>query len=1184
MEPSWTFAIDRGGTFTDVVARSPDGRVRVEKLLSENPGHYADAALEAVRRVLAEEGGTVSGVRMGTTVATNALLERKGERVALAITRGFGDALRIGYQARPEIFARRIELPAMLYREVVEIDERVDVGGAIICPLDRERARADFNILRAQGFDSLAIILMHGWKWPAHELELGRIARELGFSQVSVSHEVAPLVKLVGRGDTTVVDAYLSPVLRRYVDRVAAGLPGGTDLHFMQSNGGLAQATTFRGKDAILSGPAGGVVGMVAASEPHAGERLIGFDMGGTSTDVSHYAGRFELADESVVAGVRIRAPMMQIHTVAAGGGSVCRFDGMRFRVGPESAGAYPGPACYRNGGPLTVTDCNLALGRIDPAQFPKVFGPNGDEPLDPDASRARLQEVAEAVGSKSVEDIAAGFLEIAVDNMAAAIRKISIARGHDVSRYTLACFGGAGGQHACAVADALGMERILVHPLAGVLSAYGIGLADVKAIRETSWLKPLGEDFAAALAELEGRAREALVEQGIPAERIELDRRARLRTAGSDTTLEIAIGPIAEMHAIFSDLHLSRFGYWDEGAEVIVDALVVEAVGKSSSSLLGEADHARHGGGAGAATSAIESSFNGPRSPRGPGEEWIGPTLIFDPTSTIVVEPGWSAERVADGTLVLTRTVPLDRARAIGTDVDPVRLEIFNNLFMAIAEEMGVALQSTATSVNIKERLDFSCAIFARDGALIANAPHIPVHLGSMGESIRTIIDTRGQGRDGRGIRRGDAYVLNDPYRGGTHLPDITVIVPVFYGDETEPSAFVAARGHHADIGGIAPGSMPPDSCSIGDEGVLIDNELLVDEGHFQEVAMRALLGSGQWPARNPDRNISDLKAQLAACTRGAEVLAQTARDYGPEVVAAYMRHVLANAEESVRRLLGRLEDGAFDYEMDNGAHVRVAITIDKSERSAIFDFTGTSDQLPDNFNAPFSIVRAASLYVVRTLIDDSIPMNDGCLRPIRLVVPDGSMLNPRYPAAVVAGNVETSQVVTDALFAATGRLAPSQGTMNNFTFGNERHQYYETICGGSGAGPDHDGTSAVQTHMTNSRLTDPEILETRLPVRLDQFAIRRGSGGPGAHSGGDGVVRAVTFLEAMRANILANRRRVPPRGLAGGADAQAGRNWVERNDGTVEMLSATAFADVEPGDRFVIETPGGGGYGAGE
>ena len=1165
MSQSWSFAIDRGGTFTDIVAYSSDGAVRVDKLLSENPGRYADAALEGIDRILSAEGSTLGEVRMGTTVATNALLERKGERLALAITRGFGDALRIGYQARPEIFARNIVLPSMLYETAIEIDERIGADGAIVRPLDEKRARADLEILRARGFDALAIVLMHGWRFTDHEARLARIARELGFAQVSVSHEVAPLIKLIGRGDTTVVDAYLSPILRRYVNTVAAGLGGNARLQFMQSNGGLTDAWSFRGKDAILSGPAGGVVGMVAASAPHgpANEpmRLIGFDMGGTSTDVSHYAGAFELGDENLVAGVRIRAPMMQIHTIAAGGGSICRFDGMRFRVGPQSAGARPGPACYRAGGPLTVTDCNLFLGRVSAEHFPHVFGANGDQALDPDASRARLQEVADALGgTKTLEQIAEGFLDIAVDNMAAAIRKISIARGHDVTRYTLACFGGAGGQHACRVADALGMERILIHPLAGVLSAFGIGLAQVKAMREASWLKPLSEDFSVGVSALEQVARQDLVEQGVGEERIAFHRRARLRAIGSDTTLEVAVGPTARMRADFEALHRQRFGYVEDD-EPIVEALSVEAVGSSPER-------------PGAPAQLVDCSER--------SEECLGPALIFDQSSTTVVESGWRAERAGDGTLILTRTVPLDRQRAIGTDADPVRLEIFNNLFMAIAEEMGVALQSTATSVNIKERLDFSCAIFDAVGALIANAPHIPVHLGSMGESIRTIIDSRGSNTDGRGIRPGDAYVLNDPYRGGTHLPDITVIVPVFYGDEADPSAFVAARGHHADIGGIAPGSMPPDSKSIADEGVLIDNELLVDEGHFREAEMRAVLASGPHPARNPDRNISDLKAQLAACVRGAEALAETARDYGAEVVAAYMDHVLANAEESVRRLLRRLDDGEFAYEMDNGAHVRVRITIDKAARSAAFDFTGTSAQLPDNFNAPFSIVRAASLYVVRTLIDDVIPMNDGCLRPIRLVVPEGSMLNPASPAAVVAGNVETSQVVTDALFAATGRLAPSQGTMNNFTFGNAAHQYYETIAGGAGAGPDHDGASAVQTHMTNSRLTDPEILETRLPVRLDEFAIRRGSGGDGAHRGGDGVVRKVTFLEPMRANILANRRRVPPSGLNGGDDALPGRNWVERTDGTVELLTATQSADVGIGDSFVIETPGGGGFGS--
>ncbi|WP_226699334.1 hydantoinase B/oxoprolinase family protein [Qipengyuania gaetbuli] len=1173
---AWRFAIDRGGTFTDVVATTPDGRLVTDKLLSENPGHYADAASEAVRRLMARHGpGPIAELRVGTTVATNALLERKGERLALLITRGFGDTLRIGTQARPEIFARHIVLPEQLPARVVEVDERVGVDGEVLKPLDKEQVRADLAQLRTEGFDALAIVLVHGWKYRDHEAQIAAIAREMGFAQVSVSHEVSPLIKLVPRGDTTVVDAYLSPVLRRYTDGLQAELPEAERLRFMQSNGGLAEVGAFRGKDAILSGPAGGVVGMVAASAPLGHHRIIGFDMGGTSTDVAHYSGEYELTGDSVVAGVRVAAPMMQIHTVAAGGGSICRFDGSRFRVGPESAGADPGPACYRKGGPLTVTDCNLFLGRLDPAFFPSVFGPAGDEPLDPEAARRRLEEVAALLPqARPLEEIAEGFLAIAVDSMANAIRKISVARGHDVTAYALACFGGAGGQHACKVADELGIETVLVHPLAGILSAYGIGLAPVKTIREVSLVRALGDDYSADLAALEAEARDALAAQGVAD--IRIDASLRLRFAGSDSMLAVPCGEPREMDAAFRRLHRQRFGYSDETAPIVVEALSVEASGTSGGLGAVEAEPQEARGNASGTWPTVE------RSAMQVGEEIAGLALVIDPGSTTVVERGWQARLAEEGSLVLTRTEALERDRAAGTVVDPVRLEIFNNLFMAIAEEMGVVLQSTATSVNIKERLDFSCALFDASGALIANAPHIPVHLGSMGDSIARVIEARGKRRDGRGFRRGDAYVLNDPYRGGTHLPDITVIVPVFYGETgDEPDAFVAARGHHADIGGIAPGSMPPESATIEEEGVLIDNLLMVDEGYFREDAVREVLASARYPARNPDRNLSDLRAQLAACTRGSELLVQSARDQGEAVVAAYMGHVLANAEESVRRLLDRLDDGSFAYPMDNGAEVRVAIRIDRESRSAVFDFTGTSMQLPDNFNAPRSITRAAALYVLRTLIDDAIPMNDGCLRPVELVVPEGSMLDPEPGAAVVAGNVETSQVVTDALFAATGRLAPSQGTMNNFTFGSERHQYYETIAGGSGAGPDHEGTSAVQTHMTNSRLTDPEILETRLPVRLDRFAIRRGSGGTGAHRGGDGVERRVTFFEPMRANMLANRRAIPPRGICGGGDAQPGRNWVERADGSIEELGATGHAEMRPGDAFVILTPGGGGYG---
>ncbi len=1175
---AWRFAIDRGGTFTDVVALTPEGRLVTDKLLSENPDHYPDAASEAVRRLMAKHGeGAIAELRIGTTVATNALLERKGERLALAITEGFADVLRIGTQARPDIFARHIVLPEQLPARVIEIAERVGVDGEVLAPLDEAAARADFEALRADGFDAIAIVLMHGWKYREHEERLAQIARDAGFAQISTSHEVAPLIKLVPRGDTSVVDAYLSPVLRRYTDTLRDELPSADRLRFMQSNGGLAEVGAFRGKDAILSGPAGGVVGMVAACKPLGHSKLIGFDMGGTSTDVAHYAGKYELTGDSVVAGVRVAAPMMQIHTVAAGGGSICSFDGARFRVGPESAGANPGPACYRKGGPLTVTDCNLFLGRIDPAFFPSVFGPGGNEPLDTEAARAALQAVADELPEpKPLEEIALGFLAIAVDNMANAIRKISVARGHDVTTYALACFGGAGGQHACKVADELGMETVLVHPLAGILSAFGIGLAPVKAIREVSLVKPLGNDFAKALGALEDEARDALLEQGIAADAITLARHARLRFEGSDSVLTVPCEEVAAMDANFRALHRQRFGYSDAEAAIVVEALSVEASGISGGLGSASAEPVAASGEASGDWRTVE------RATMSEGEDIAGPALIIDPGSTTVIEAGWSATLAEEGGLALYRTQKLDRDRAAGTAVDPVRLEIFNNLFMAIAEEMGVVLQSTATSVNIKERLDFSCALFDASGQLIANAPHIPVHLGSMGDSIARVVEARGAQRDGRGFRRGDAYVLNDPYRGGTHLPDITVILPVFYSDNSaEPDAFVAARGHHADIGGIAPGSMPPESRTIEEEGVLIDNFLLVDEGRFQEAALREVLGAARYPARVPARNLSDLRAQLAACTRGAELLVGAAQDQGAEVVGAYMSHVIANADESVRRLLDRLEDGSFTYPMDNGAQVRVAIRIDRKARSAVFDFTGTSEQLPDNFNAPKSITRAAALYVLRTLIDDTIPMNDGCLKPVELIVPEGSMLNPRPGAAVVAGNVETSQTVTDALFAATGRLAPSQGTMNNFTFGNAQHQYYETICGGSGAGPDHAGTSAVQTHMTNSRLTDPEILETRLPVRVERFAIRHGSGGQGLHSGGDGVERRITFLEAMRANMLANRRAVPPRGICGGGDAKPGRNWVERSDGSREDLGATGSAQMQPGDTFVILTPGGGGFG---
>ncbi|MFC3711704.1 hydantoinase B/oxoprolinase family protein [Sphingoaurantiacus capsulatus] len=1195
-QAGWQFWIDRGGTFTDIVARRPDGTIVTHKLLSENPERYRDAAVAGIRALMAGDDAPIEAIKMGTTVATNALLERKGAPTLLAITGGFADALRIGYQARPKLFERAIKLPEPLYERVVEIDERVTAEGQVLRPLNEAKTRTDLQAAFDAGYRAVAVVLMHGYRHTAHESTVAAIARDIGFTQVSVSHEVGALIKLVGRGDTSVVDAYLSPVLRAYVDKVAGELPAGTRLMFMQSNGGLVDARAFQGKDAILSGPAGGIVGMAKTAGQAGRDRIIGFDMGGTSTDVSHYAGAYERTHETMVAGVRVRAPMMLIHTVAAGGGSICRFDGARFRVGPESAGADPGPACYRKGGPLTVTDCNVMLGKLQPSLFPQVFGPGGDQPIDADIVRRRFDELAAEVASATgkrpaPEAIAKGFLTIAVENMANAIKQISVQRGYDVTRYTLACFGGAGGQHACLVADALGMDKVMIHPLAGVLSAYGIGLADLRVLREATLNLPLADG---AMRAVDGKATELTVAaeavlrgQGVPIRGVEILRRALVKYAGTDTPLEIAVADAAAMREEFEVLHRSRFGFVASEKPLVIDALLVEAIGTSHAN---EASLPLPEGGAADPSATVDVHFAGTghstpvyeRARLGAGAIVDGPAIITDASSTTIIEPGWRASVDPFGNLMLDRVVARPSRSAIGTEADPVMLEIFNNLFMAIAEQMGVALQNTAYSVNIKERLDFSCAIFDRGGNLIANAPHMPVHLGSMGDSIRAIITARADSADGCGIRAGDVYMLNAPYNGGTHLPDVTVIMPVFETpQDAAPMFYVAARGHQADIGGITPGSMPPDSRTVEEEGVLLDNVLLVDAGRFLEDEVRATLSAGRWPARNPDQNIADLKAQVAACTKGADELRRMVGEFGGGTVAAYMGHVQDNAEESVRRVIDRLSDGAFAYEMDDGATVRVAITVDRANRRAKVDFTGTSAQLGNNYNAPLSVCRAAVLYAFRCLVDDDIPMNDGCMKPIELIVPEGSMLNPRYPAAVVAGNVETSQVITDAIFGALGAMAGAQGTMNNFTFGNDRHQYYETIAGGAGAGPGFDGASGVQTHMTNSRLTDPEVLETRFPVILDEFRLRRGSGGDGQWHGGDGVVRRVRFREAMTAGILSNRRRVPPFGLEGGASGALGINRVERQDGRVETYGATAAVEMAEGDTFVIETPGGGGYG---
>ena len=1191
----WQFWIDRGGTFTDVVARDPQGLLHTAKLLSSDPERYADAAVEAIRRLTGAGDGPIPPctLRIGTTIATNALLERKGEPVLLAITKGFRDAIRIGYQDRPDLFARRIDLPPPLHADVVEMDERLMQDGTILTPLDEAAAQAALQRGYDAGLRAVAIVLMHGYRYPAHEQALARIARQIGFTQISVSHEVAPLIKLVGRGDTVLADAYLSPVLRAYVDGLGEALGEGADMLFMQSNGGLTRGDLFRGKDAVLSGPAGGIVGLARTAEQAGFGEVIGFDMGGTSTDVSHYAGSYERDNEARVAGVRLRAPMMRIHTIAAGGGSICSVVDGRFRVGPESAGAVPGPACYRRGGPLTITDCNVMLGKVQPDFFPSLFGPNGDQPLDRDAVEARFADICAQVEAQtgrvmSAQDAAQGFIAVAVASMANAIKRISVARGHDVARYTLASFGGAGGQHACLVADALGMDRVMIHPLGGVLSAYGMGLADRRAVRERTLALPLdgaGADaLTAAIAELTEQARADLPE----AERSETV--LRLRYDGTDSLFDVMLGDRAAMLADFEAQYQARFGYGGTGT-ILVDMVRVEAIAPTAEDMGKVATIATQ-----PAAPLAQVMLAGTPAPvfdrAGLTLDSVvdGPALISDPVSTTVVEPGWRARLDAIGNLVLTRHAPRPAPAADdGTAVDPVRLEVMGGLFMAIAEEMGAALQHSASSVNIRERLDFSCALFDATGNLVANAPHMPVHLGSMGESIRAVMRRRGIGADGRaidgrGMLPGDVYALNAPYDGGTHLPDVTVVMPVFV-DETAPAPafYVAARGHHADIGGISPGSMPPDSRSIEEEGIVLDNVLVVDQGRFLEGDLRTLLGVGRWPSRNVDQNIADLSAQIAACAKGAAELQRISGDYGADVVAAYMGHVQDQAEAAVRRLIDRLSDGHFRYAMDNGAEVVVNVTIDRAARGATVDFTGTSDQLPGNFNAPLSVARAALLYVVRTLVDEAVPMNDGCLKPMTLVVPEGSLLRPLYPAAVVAGNVETSQVVTDALFGALGVMAGAQGTMNNFTFGNARHQYYETISGGSGAGPDFDGADVVQTHMTNSRLTDPEILESRFPVLLEEFSIRPGSGGAGAHHGGNGGLRRIRFLEDMTAGILANRRSVPPFGLEGGAPGGLGRNWVERGDGRIEMLGATGSAQMAPGDVFVIETPGGGGFGKG-
>ena len=1205
----WQFWIDRGGTFTDVVGKRPDGSLVTHKLLSENPEQYKDAAVAGIRHLLGLKPGElvkselVECVKMGTTVATNALLERKGEPTLLVTTSGFRDALRIAYQNRPRLFDRNIVLPELLYSAVVEAQERVGADGEIVTPLDKSLLKRELTAQYSKGLRTVSICFMHGYRYTAHELDAERIAREVGFTQISVSHKTSPMMKFVSRGDTTVVDAYLSPILSRYVSQVAGELPG-VKLFFMQSSGGLTDARAFQGKDAILSGPAGGIVGMARTAKIADFDKVIGFDMGGTSTDVSHFAGEFEREFETQVAGVRMRAPMMSIHTVAAGGGSILAFDGSRFRVGPQSAGANPGPASYRRGGPLAVTDANVMVGKVQPRYFPKVFGTAANEALSYDAAVVKFQMIANQVG-RTPESVAEGFINIAVQQMANAIKKISVARGYDVTCYTLQCFGGAGGQHACLVADALGMTRVFVHPYAGVLSAYGMGLADQSVIREQAVELKLTQDalkeVVSKLDTLSQAASHELRSQQMGHRDVLVHRRVHVKYEGTDTALVVSFGDLVSIEAAFENAYKQRFAFLMQGKAFVVEAVSVEAV--IGGDAPAEKRHALHESRTVPSRETVKMFSGGQwhdtllvvREDLRPGDVIPGPAIIAEKNATTVVEPGWEANLTDLDHLVIERRTLRSVKFAAGTTADPVLLEVFNNLFMNIAEQMGLQLQNTAYSVNIKERLDFSCALFDSEGNLIANAPHMPVHLGSMGESIKTVVNENRET-----MRPGNVYVLNDPYHGGTHLPDVTVITPVYIGEDKMPLFYVGSRGHQADIGGTTPGSMPPFSTRIEEEGVQINNFLLVERGVLREKEMIALLESGEYPSRNPYQNMADLKAQIAANEKGVQELRKMVGQFSLDVVQAYMGHVQDNAEESVRRALvtlsTRLKDSSFTLPLDNGAQIKVAIRVDGKTRSAEIDFTGTSTQQTNNFNAPKAVCMAAVLYVFRTLVDDDIPLNAGCLKPLKVTIPAGCMLNPNPPASVVAGNVETSTCITNALYGALGLMAGSQPTMNNFTFGNERHQYYETISGGSGAGGLFDangklvdgfnGTSVVQTHMTNSRLTDPEVLEFRFPVRLESYEIRRkengkGSGGAGKFTGGHGGIRRVKFLEPMTASILSNGRIHPAFGMNGGESGEKGINRVVRQDGTVEELGHIGSAQMQAGDVFEIHTPGGGGFG---
>ena len=1194
----WQFWIDRGGTFTDIVAKKPDGKIIIDKLLSENSDAYKDAAVAGIRRILDLKNedkiptDIISSVKMGTTVATNALLERKGDRTLLLITKGFGDLLRIGYQNRPLLFDLSIKLPELLYERVVEVSERLNEKGEVVTELNEEEVRNSLIKAKSDGINSVAIAFMHSYINPDHENKIEQIAKEENFNQISVSHKVSPLIKLVGRGDTTVVDAYLSPILRRYVNQVSEELQDtkSTQLMFMQSNGGLTDANLFQGKDALLSGPAGGVVSMTQTGKQAGFNKLIGFDMGGTSTDVCHFAGEFERSFETELAGVRIRAPMMQINTVAAGGGSILSYKDGRFQVGPESAGAIPGPASYGRGGPLTVTDCNVLLGKLNPDFFPKVFGKTGDQPLNFEIVKKKFSDLSDIISKEKNEPMmdifkmAEGFLKIAVENMANAIKKISIQKGYDVTNYMLNCFGGAGGQHACNVADSLGISNVMIHPYAGVLSAYGMGLAEIRSIREGHFEKNITNilDADNLIEILSSQAKKDLNNQDISDASIILLKNAFLHYKGSHQNLEIKFDTPENMRKSFEQEHKKRFGFFVEDREIFIEMLTVEAVGKKTESydfLNPNTSTTKANPIAFKKMYVNGSEINTPIYKRDEliiGQNILGPAIIVEATGTNIIDDGWSGTLDKHYNLILSRAEEKKLQKGIGTSVDVVMLEVFNNLFMNIAEQMGATLANTAYSVNIKERLDFSCALFNNEGSLVANAPHVPVHLGSMSEAIKTVVRLN---KDN--IYPDDVFVLNAPFNGGTHLPDVTVITPVFDKNAKEIIFFVASRGHHADIGGKTPGSGPPDSKHIEEEGVLIDNFKLFDKGIFREQEMRKILSSGKYPCRNIEHNMADLAAQVAANKTGIHEINSMIDQFGIETVHAYMNHVQDNAEESIRNAIVNLKQGEYEYELDNGEFIRVNVKIDKKNREAIIDFTGTAPKNPFNYNAPMAVCYAVILYVFRTLVGNNIPLNEGCFKPIKIIIPNNSMINAKYPSAVIAGNTEVSQLTCNALFGALGVIAGSQATMNNFIWGNDTIQNYETICGGTGAGPNFHGTSAIQTHMTNTRSTDPEVLETRFPVRLEEFSIRKNSGGKGKFNGGDGVTRKLRFLEPMTVTTLCSHRRVKPFGLNGGSPGDCGKEWLERTDGSILNLNGNDSCEVEPNDLFVMETPGGGGFG---